>query len=177
MKNGQRIDRLYESLSNRERAVLAFRYLVNLNEGELERVRQSVPRKVYECSDEEFTGLFDSLYHMSCWFAVERSRIFGSVLSVLFDLHNCEDSSRSLGAVFHALDRSLASLDAGLLVVCKRYNIDPDPVQRMSATDLSVRLFTGTNPDPEYQAAVEECLGRFLELQDPINFPGAPGIR
>ena len=62
---------LYQGLTNKERAALAFCYLTETNELELDRLVAAVPLKAYVCPDAEYQAWFDRIFNMASLWAIE----------------------------------------------------------------------------------------------------------
>jgi hypothetical protein len=104
-----RIARLYEGLTLKERAVLAFSYLTELNVQEVDRILATVPRKVYRMLDDEHTRWADGLRSMALFFGMEHWRFQARSLAAsgfLMHMYNkpdvSEEEDESVGVCFDA---------------------------------------------------------------------------
>ena len=161
-----RIAKLYEGLTNKERAALAFHYMTDTNELELERVAAAVPMKLYECPDMEYQRWLNGFADMAALWAIEHWQTYSRRLAALGALH-LMIARKELGKVQAMMDAHekweshLLALDRALLTICEEHGIDPDAVRRMAGADPFDPVYA-LEPDAEYQATMQANLSRLL---------------
>lgn len=161
-----RIAKLYEGLTNKERAVLAFHYMTDINELELERVAAAVPMKTYECSDMEYRQWLNSLADMAALWAIEHWKTYSSKLAALGALHlmiarNELDEVQAMMDAHEKWESHLLALDCALLAICEEHGVDPAAVRRMAGANPFDPV-SALEPDAEYQATMQTNLSRLL---------------
>lgn len=164
--NQNRVTKMYDGLTNKERAALAFHYLTDANELELKRVEASVPVKLYRCPDLDYLDWLDSFFNMAALWAIEHWQMYSRSLTALVALHiNCDNLEKEKSIIeVHAIWESrLLALDCALLVVCDEHGIDPNRVRRLAGTKAFSPMSARTKPDADYQADMQVCLARLLE--------------
>lgn len=160
-----RINKMYEKLTNKERAVLAFRYLSDANELELKRVEGSVPIKTYDCPDVEYQFWFDGFFNMAALWSIEHWKVYSRSLTALVALHlmdNQLDKVKSMLDAHAIWESRLLALDCALLSVCEEHGIDPDAVRRLAGTEVFSPMSADLKPDAEYQVAMRANMARLL---------------
>lgn len=166
MKQPDRIAKLYEGLTNKERAALAFRYLIDTNELELERVSAAVPMKTYKCPDMEYRLWLGSFFDMAAMWAIEHWQTVSRMLNALVTLHvmiACKELDKvppMLDAV-EKWESNLLALDRALLAICEEHGIDPDAVRRLAGA-VPFEPVRALEPNAEYQATMQTNLSRTL---------------
>ena len=65
------IAKMYNKLTIKQQAALAFNHLMSGNQVETERVIDAVPMKVYRCKDLEFQDQFESYKMMALYWSLE----------------------------------------------------------------------------------------------------------
>jgi len=161
-----RIANLYEGLTNKELAALAFRYMTDTNELELKRVVAAVPIKAYECSDIEYQQWFNRFADMAAFWAIEYWRNYSQFLAALWVLHLMIarkewDEVQAMIDAPEKWESHLLALDRALLVICEEHRIDPDAVRRMAGTDPFNPVYA-LEPNAEYQATMQANLSMLL---------------
>ncbi len=161
-----RIAKLYEGLTNKERAALAFRYLTEANALEVERVAAAVPLKVYKCRDMEFRRWLDAFTDMAALWSIEHWQTYSRKLAAQVELHvmfaNKEKGKvRVMIEAHEKWESHLLALDRALLAICQEHGIDPDAVRRMAGADPFDPMYA-LEPDAEYQATMQANLSRLL---------------
>lgn len=170
MNMQKRINQLYETLTNKERAALAFQYLTDTNELELGRVRSAVPMKSYSCPDEEFQKWFDRFFNMSAFWGLDHWQGNSRRLAAwcLIIRRTEPDESAEMHSIFVSWERYLLALDEALNAICARHGIDPEAVRKVTDTEPFQPLHA-TEPDLEQQAEIELKLERLLSDKRPMN--------
>ncbi len=168
-----RIAKLYEGLTNKERAALAFRYMTDTNELELERVASAVPMKIYKCRDMEYQGWLNGFADMAALWAIEHWQTYSRMLAALVALHltiACKkldhkeldkDEIQAMMDAHKKWESHLLALDRALLAICEEHGIDPDAVRRMAGADPFDPVYA-LEPDAEYQSTMQANLSRLL---------------
>lgn len=161
-----RIAKLYEGLTNKERAALAFRYMTDTNELELERVAAAVPMKTYECPDMEYQRWLNGFGDMAALWAIEHWQTYSRKLAALWALHLMIarkelDKVQAMMEAHEKWESHLLALDRALVAICEEHGIDPDAVRRMAGADPFDPLYA-LEPDVEYQATMQANLSRLL---------------
>lgn len=161
-----RIAKLYEGLTNKERAALAFRHMTAVNELELERVAAAVPTKTYECPDMEYQRWLNGFADMAAMWAIEHWKTYSRKLAALGALHLMIarkelDKVQAMMDAHEKWESHLLALDRALLAICEEHGIDPDAVRRMAGADPFEPVYA-LEPDAEYQATMQANLSRLL---------------
>ena len=135
-----RIARLYEGLTLKERAVLAFSHLTELNVQEVDRILATVPRKVYRMLDDEHTRWADGLRSMALFFGMEHWRFQTRSLAAsgfLMHMYNkpdvSEEEDERVGVCFDAWgvwETRLMTMDVALEAVCAKHKVDAAAIRR-----------------------------------------------
>lgn len=120
----------YESISNKQRAVLYFKYVTDENELEAARLLSSVPIQRYTMSDLEFIKWEDGLSRMASVFAQEhwiaRHWLMASVLRMKIAVTK-KESLQKIESTFEEAEywqKLLFSLDAALAAVAMQHGFD-----------------------------------------------------
>ncbi len=140
MKDVNRISRLYDTLTNRERAILVFKHLVDGDKEEAGRVSRSVPLKDYRCSDYEYERLYDGIWDMgrayeaTYWFleAMASRRFSGGIY---FGKHGEAEKSEKAFQDFFEYAMEAQALDAALEDICEEQGLDVSVMRKFSGTD------------------------------------------
>ena len=161
-----RIANLYEGLTNKELAALAFCYMTDTNELELERVAAAVPMKIYKCPDIEYQRWLNGFAAMAALWAIEYWQNYSRFLAALVALHlmiasKAWDRMQAMMDVPVKWESHLLALDRALLVICEEHGIDPDAVRRMAGADPFDTVYA-LEPNAEYQATMQANLSLLL---------------
>jgi len=161
------IAKLYRGLNNKERAALAFRYLTDTNELELNRVVAAVPLKAYTGVDAEYRAWFDGFFNLACLWSIEHGKAETRYFAALAGIHlmlsagDIDKAKTMLEANMH-WESCLLALDRALGAVCAEHGIDPDAVRRLAGVKSFVPMFDDVAVDEGYQAAMQADLSRLL---------------
>src|SRR5574338_509983 len=174
-----RIAKLYERLTNKERAALAFRYMTDINELELERVAAAVPMKTYQCPDMEYQRWLDGFACMAALWAIEHWQTFSRKLAALGAMHIMiarkePEKAQAMIEAHEKWESRLLALDRALLAICEEHGLDPDAVRRMAGADPFTPLYA-LEPDAEYQETMQASLSRLLERRPEVGKAGVSG--
>ena len=162
-----RITKLYEDLTNKERAALCYRYQMDDNDVEVARIIATVPRKAYEGADEEFKGWLISFSVMANVWAINHWKLYSRHLAATggFVYHagrNEFDQAWVWDQAFTYWETHLLALDRALEAVCERHGFDVDCARQLAGTAPFVPLRAEATPDAEFQAEVEAQLSAVL---------------
>lgn len=159
----------YESITNKQRAVLYFKYVTDENELEAVRLLSSVPLKSYTMSDLEFIKWEDGLSRMASVFAQEhwiaRHGLMAAVLRMKI-ASTKKEALEKLELAFEEIERwqkLLLSLDAALAAVAKQHGFDVLPVYIRARTMPYKTKEDGLAADAEIQAIWTDTFNMILE--------------
>lgn len=161
-----RIAKLYEGLTNKERAALAFRYMTDTNKLELERVAAAVPMKIYKCPDMEYKRWLNGFADMAALWAILHWQTYSQKLAALGTLYLMivrkeRDKIQAMMDEHEKWESRLLALDRALLAICEEHGIDPDAVRRMAGADPFDPVYA-LEPDAEYRSTMQANLSRLL---------------
>lgn len=134
------ITKLYNGLTNKERAALFFQYATFGNEIETARVLSSVPRQTYSMTDLEFIMWSDGFNLLANMFAQEhwiaRHGLVAAVLRLKIASAKNDAWEEEDAAIeeLHNWSRMLLSLDAALLAVADKHGLDVNCVYNRAST-------------------------------------------
>jgi hypothetical protein len=153
------IAKMYDKLTTKQQAALAFNHLMSGNQVETERVVGAVPMRAYRCKDLEFQDQFESYKTMALLWSIEYWQLYAQRLEALVRLNlyvrrrdwlkadQAHEQLEHLGACLSAIDRALQG-------VCEARGIDSGAVRLMAGC----RSFASTAPDLTYQSVMQEKL-------------------
>lgn len=153
------ITKMYDKLTPKQQAALAFNHLLTGNEAETDKVVGAVRYKNYNCKDADFEEPFDSYRTMVLVWTIEYWQIYAQKLEALVRLNSHTRRKEWLKAD-HAheqldqLDSYLSAIDRSLQAVCEIQGINADAVRAMAGC----RSFVPAAPDAEHEAEVRERL-------------------
>lgn len=158
-----RVTKLYDSLNNKELAVMAFHYLVDGNDMEFERVASAVQWDSYRCADMEYRLWLDGLMHMASFWAIEYWqahcwRIASMSGSQLAETMGRSEEARAFATAHELWESRLLALDRALEAVCAEHRIDASAVRKQAGAEPFTPGRAGLAADPEYQTAMQESL-------------------
>jgi hypothetical protein len=150
----KRLAKLYEDLTERERARLAFHYLANDNEAEVDRIVATIPRETFRVPAAGFMDYFDGcrwmavLWSVNHWIA--RQRVSAATAAVLVGFHRKDDDLvDEMTERVRVWESSLVALDDALDAVCKEHDIDPADIRRLTDAEPYSAIRPDVKPDPE----------------------------
>ena len=134
-----RIAKVYDGLTNKERAALAFRYLSYKNWLECERVESSVPWYGYTCIDFQYQQWRNRFLHMACYWAIEHWRLRARQWAALALFHLLvqrreRDQAHEAMAQHKQFEARLLALDLALEATCKEHGLDIEAVREFFGT-------------------------------------------
>ena len=153
------IAKMYDKLTTKQQAALAFNHLMTGNQIETERVISAVPIKSYRCKDLDFQDQFESYRVMALLWSVEYWQLYAQQLEALvrLNLHTrrkdwikadqAHEQLEHIGSYLSAIDRALQS-------VCEAQGLDAGAVKLMTGC----RQLAATAPDAAHEAEVQEHL-------------------
>ena len=157
------IAKMYDKLTTKQQAALAFNHLMTGNQIETERVISAVQTKSYRCKDLDFQDQFESYRVMALLWAVEYWQLYAQQLEALvrLNLHTrrkdwikadqAHEQLEHIGSYLSAIDRALQS-------VCEAQGLDAGAVKLMAGCRPSMAFA----PDLAYQSEVREQLERVI---------------
>jgi hypothetical protein len=153
------IAKMYDKLTTKQQAALAFNHLMTGNQIETERVISAVPIKSYRCKDSDFQDQFESYRVMALLWSVEYWQLYAQQLETLVRLNlytrrkdwikadQAHEQLEHVGSCLSAIDRALKS-------VCEAQGLDSAAVRLMAGC----RPSTVFAPDLAYESEVREQL-------------------
>ena len=155
------IAKMYNKLTIKQQAALAFNHLMSGNQVETERVIDAVPMKVYRCKDLEFQDQFESYKMMALYWSLEYWQLYAQQMEALVRLNvytrhrdwikadQAHEKLEHIGSCLSAIDRALQS-------VCETQGVDAWAVRLMAGCRPSMAFA----PDLAYESEVREQLVR-----------------
>ena len=159
----------YEAITNKQRAVLYFKYVTDENELEAARLLSSVPRQRYTMSDLEFIKWEDGLSRMASVFAQEhwiaRHGLMLAVLRMKIASAKKEAWEEWDATIEDAQywSKLLLSLDAALLAVADQHGFDAQCVYHRARAKPYKPTKVGVTADAEIQATWTNIFNMILE--------------
>ena len=153
------IAKMYDKLTTKQQAALAFNHLMTGNQIETERVISAVPMKSYRCKDLDFQDQFESYRVMALLWAVEYWQLYAQQLEALvrLNLHTrrkdwikadlAHEQHEHIGSCLSAIDRALQG-------VCEAQGLDSASVRLMAGC----RPLVATAPNQAYEVEVRGYL-------------------
>lgn len=153
------IAKMYDKLSIKQQAALAFNHLISGNQDETERVIESVPMQNYRCRDLDFQDQFEGYRTMALMWSLEYWQLYAQQLEALVRLNlytrrrdwvnadQAHEQLEHLGACLSAIDRALQG-------VCEGQGLDSGAIRLIAGC----RSFASTAPDLTYQSVMQEKL-------------------
>lgn len=135
-----RVTKAYANMKPEELAAIAFQFLADTNEKELDSVRGAVPWKSYKALDYDFRTRYDNLFHMASFFAIEYWKSQAMLLAAIAQAkeniadNDFEASDKALDAVASYRIR-LVSLSRAGEIVCQELGIDPATLWKIASAE------------------------------------------
>lgn len=151
--NADKITKLYPGLTDKERAVLAFAYLIHGDHAEHARVAA-------HRSSWEFRSWSIGLQNLALFWGLEHWRNRCIMLACATAARATADESGidDLLAKAGARDRHLQALDQALIEVCTEHNIDETAVRLVAAVADRHEGYQGETPTADAVAEVKVAL-------------------
>ena len=163
------ISKIYEGLTNKERAALSFRYIMDANDLELTRVTDTVEFKSYRCHDIEYRcwvqGFFTlaSLWGLIHW--QQHSSLMATIaLRYATIVDNTESDLDEVNARMVFYKRRLIALDGALLKVCEEHSLDHHAIMKYAGAEPSAENYGELLPDMEYQDEMVSSLSVAIDM-------------
>ena len=159
----------YEAITNKQRAVLYFKYVTDENELEAARLLSSVPRQTYTMTDLEFIKWEDGLSRMASVFAQEhwiaRHGLMLAVLRMKIASAKKEAWEEWDATIEDAQywSKLLLSLDAALLAAADKHGLDVQCVYHRARTKPYKPTRDGIIADAEIVEVWTETFNVILE--------------
>lgn len=155
MKTTQ-LTKIYEKMTNKERAVLALSISGENNTFELEKLESSVTWKNYNCIDFHYRQWRDGLTHMISFWAIEHWRLrtqqIGSLAQhILLSQKQRREEADDALIVLLRWESRLLGLDRALENICIKHRLDIESIRRLAGADPFATTFPGTDADIAYQ--------------------------
>lgn len=149
------IAKMYDKLTNKQQAALAFNHLLSGNQVETERVIDAVPMRAYRCKDLDFQDQFESYKTMALLWSVEYWQLYAHQLEVLIRLnrHTRRNDWIKADLAHEQLDHlgsCLSAIDRALEAICEAQGLDAGAVRLMA----SCRPTPPAAPDEGYATIV-----------------------
>lgn len=168
------ISKIYEGLSNKERAALSFRFIMDANDLELTRVADTVEFKSYRCHDAEYRcwvqGFFTlaSLWGLIHW--QQHSSLMATVaLRYATIVGDTESDLNEINARVVFYRRRLIALDGALLNVCEKHSLDHHAIMKYAEAEPSAETHGELLPDMEYQDEMIRALAVAIDMTDDLE--------
>lgn len=159
--------KLYDGLTDKEKASLAFGYLTETNALELERVGAAVSRKTYSCHNMEYWSWFDGFFHMAALWSLQRWKNYAHMLEAYILTENAvrdEEYDKLKSRIDETLFWSsrLLALDKIIDGICEEHGFDAAAVRKLAGADTFTPFFGDTTPDAKYLKEMTEALSAML---------------
>ena len=155
------ISKMYDKLTIKEQAALAFNHLMSGNQVETERVIDAVPMRAYRCKDLEFQDQFESYKMMALLWSLEYWQLYAQKLEAQIRLNRharrkdwikadqAHEQIVHLGSCISAVDRALEA-------ICEAQGLDGGAVRLMAGC----RKLAAFTPDVEHEVDVRNSLAQ-----------------
>ena len=150
---------MYDKLTIKQQAALAFNHLMAGNQSETERVIDAVPMRSYRCKDLEFQDQFESYKMVALLWSLEYWQLYAQQMEaqVRVNVHTrrrdwlkadeAHEEFLHFGACLSAIDRALQG-------VCEAQGINFEAVRLMAGC----RSIADTASDERHQASIIQNL-------------------
>jgi hypothetical protein len=164
-----RITKLYEGLTAKEQATLAFNCITSANTTEAERIAAAVPMRSYRMLDADYLRWIRGFTNMaSCWGVLYWRTLAGEQAARLLVLSGSVGDAQKWMDGCTTLQKQLAGLEGALLAVCSVHGIDPNTVRRLAGD--AEPMDSEVEADSDYQAETEGWLNELLNgTQKTVN--------
>jgi len=157
------IAKMYDKLTPKQQAALAFNHLLTGNEAETDKVVGAVRYKNYSCKDADFEEPFDSYRTMVLVWVIEYWQLYAQQLEALvrLNLHTRRKDWIKADQAHEQLERQsrcLSAINRALQGVCEARGIDAAAVRVMAGC----RPFASAASDVEHEAEFREQLERIV---------------
>lgn len=165
------IEKLYERLTPRELAAMAFHYCATPDSGhELKKIENAVPYRDYRLRDISFRSAVAAyseaatIWGLLHWQTRTRAAAAsGSLLAV----RALKGNKAVIRQTIHALwkyEGQLLALDKVLEELSKEHGLDPEDVRRLANTELYTPIIESDKliPNPEFREEIHAMLSQML---------------
>jgi hypothetical protein len=167
MMKTDRVTKMYDKLTNKERAVLAFRYMLDMNETEIERIEATVPHHTYRGMDLEYQSWRHVLVSLAFMWAIEYWQFYvRKVAAIAAALRIAgrgepEEEEARFDMVAHWSAR-LVALDRALDAVCEEHGFDAECIRKLAGAGTLPPLLDDIASDEDFQAEVTAQFSDFV---------------
>jgi hypothetical protein len=169
--NTDRIGKMYQDLTCKEKAALAFTYMVSGDSVEVDRVEATVPARTYRMLDLEYSGRLDRLTTLAFvwgfwhWQELAVCEMFRAEM---FRHAQRPNSAKAMEEAITALQRAeshLVALDEILQTVCDVNGLAAQAVRAIANVGGPYRTTSSTDtiPDTEFDELRRKALSRLAE--------------
>jgi hypothetical protein len=162
-----RITKLYDSLTAKQRAALMFNHWAAKDDFEVERIARSVPIVSYRGRDPQHLRWLNDFSEMASAWGLLHWRGRCATLAAMWAgyafmrQHEYEQADESFQEASQGEARLLA-LDAALNSVCSAHGIDPSAVRELAGTEVYRATRPGIAADLTYQEQVRAWLSEWF---------------
>lgn len=140
MKREKRVNALYATLTNKERALLAFQSIMEGDKEEAQRIAASVPLKRYVCADVEYERWYDAIWALADAYAIEYWRLTTQTYrcaqqAQYLEARNDREGAERVSQGFVEAYESLSALNCALDAVCAKYGLDIERIKEVGRID------------------------------------------
>lgn len=166
-----RIAKLYAGLTNKERAVLAFRHLVEQNATEVERIAATVPCATYTSLDTEYLQWLNGLAHLASAWGLEHWQLQTRRLAALCGAHCAlEVAGEELASAMIWMGRlsesRLLALDLAIEEICKQHGVAVAAVRQWASAEPFSPHWADVVPDPDFLDQLRESFAALLSSME-----------
>lgn len=173
-----RITKLYDALTNKERAILSFHHLGG-PDGEIQRILATVPRQAYEGPNHEYREWIHGITSLVSIWAIEHWQLRCAAVAAMSGAsiaRHAGDEARAdkFNKQLWSLESYLLGLDRALEDVCNGHGIDAAAVRKQADTEPYRPIIESDKliANPEYR---EELRARLSQLLPPRGPSGGNG--
>jgi hypothetical protein len=159
---------MYEALTMKECAALAFRYMVELNDLELERIEDTVPLVNYRLRNLEYLNWHDRFCGLAHWWTVNHWQLQWAVMAATVAClsarrkHDYQQADQYHARLEQAEWRLIA-LDCALDAICREHGLAAEAVRSLASTQPYSPLHGITGPDSAFQEWAQGSLRSLLD--------------
>ena len=159
--------KMYEALTNAERAALTFSHACRGDGAEIDRIVGSVPVKQYDMPDVEYSLRSNGINFMALYYGMEYWRLYCGVvvaIGVIYydesDKRCTEEAKEEAFRIVKEKEGAILGLEGAMLALCAELHLNPDDVRFFSGA-APVNTVFNKEPDAEYQAEMYDALRMF----------------
>lgn len=145
MKREKRVNALYATLTNKERALLAVQSIAEGDNEEAQRIAASVPLKRYVCADVEYERWYDAIWALADAYAIEYWRLTTqtyrcSQCAQYLEAQNDREGAERASQGFVRAYESLSALNCALDAVCAEKNVDTVTIRKIGGIEDEIPI-------------------------------------